>query len=333
MWPNSPVVPPPLRHSAFANSRADIPYDPIDPSDDALEESLPPSNDSLPQGKRQRQRQTSVLESAADVSPPVNNNLNTVQESPQMLPEPSPSPEELEEEASSEGAFNPETGEINWDCPCLGGMAHGPCGEQFKAAFSCFVFSKEEPKGMDCIENFKTMQDCFREHPDVYKGELEEDDETLDEGLAVERAELGQEVAERKRALQERQRQGGSQGGAPQKKLVNEMPAPGQVEPQPEASAILSPAQSKPQDIQDDQRPASSEPHPGMSEDHEVAGLERRKTMRQGRPSQMASQSPPKMQSETYPAVEKFDEDLDLMPRAWHDGRGVEDASSRNAGK
>jgi len=25
-----------------------------------------------------------------------------------------------------EGAFNPETGEINWDCPCLGGMAQGP---------------------------------------------------------------------------------------------------------------------------------------------------------------------------------------------------------------
>jgi intermembrane space import and assembly protein 40 len=63
--------------------------------------------------------------------------------------------QELEEEAGSEGAFNPETGEINWDCPCLGGMAHGPCGEEFKAAFSCFVYSKEEPKGMDCIDKFK----------------------------------------------------------------------------------------------------------------------------------------------------------------------------------
>lgn len=65
------------------------------------------------------------------------------------------SPEQLEQEAGQEGAFNPETGEINWDCPCLGGMAHGPCGEQFKAAFSCFVFSKEEPKGVDCIDKFK----------------------------------------------------------------------------------------------------------------------------------------------------------------------------------
>jgi intermembrane space import and assembly protein 40 len=66
------------------------------------------------------------------------------------------------------GAFNPETGEINWDCPCLGGMAHGPCGLQFREAFSCFVFSEAEPKGMECIEKFQAMQDCFREHPDVY---------------------------------------------------------------------------------------------------------------------------------------------------------------------
>lgn len=30
---------------------------------------------------------------------------------------------------------------------------------------------------MDCIERFKGMQDCFREHPDVYGGELEDEDE------------------------------------------------------------------------------------------------------------------------------------------------------------
>ena len=67
-----------------------------------------------------------------------------------------------------QGAYNPETGEINWDCPCLGGMAHGPCGEQFKEAFSCFVFSEDEPKGINCVEHFKRMQDCFREHPEIY---------------------------------------------------------------------------------------------------------------------------------------------------------------------
>lgn len=84
--------------------------------------------------------------------------------------------EETEQQASQEGAFNEETGEIHWDCPCLGGMAYGPCGEQFRGAFSCFVFSKAEPKGMDCIDNFKTMQDCFRGHPEIYGSELEEYD-------------------------------------------------------------------------------------------------------------------------------------------------------------
>ncbi|GAB7349001.1 hypothetical protein MBLNU459_g7977t3 [Dothideomycetes sp. NU459] len=86
------------------------------------------------------------------------------------------SPDELEEEASQQGAFNEETGEINWDCPCLGGMAHGPCGDQFREAFSCFVFSKEEPKGVECIDKFKNMQNCFREHPDIYGSELDEEE-------------------------------------------------------------------------------------------------------------------------------------------------------------
>jgi len=78
-----------------------------------------------------------------------------------------PSSEEGDEESSG-GAFDPVTGKINWDCPCLGGMAYGPCGMQFREAFSCFVFSEKEPKGIDCVEKFKAMQDCFRENPDVY---------------------------------------------------------------------------------------------------------------------------------------------------------------------
>ncbi|KAI8077768.1 P-loop containing nucleoside triphosphate hydrolase protein [Halteromyces radiatus] len=81
------------------------------------------------------------------------------------------------EEKDQSAAYDPETGEINWDCPCLGGMAQGPCGEQFKAAFSCFVYSEAEPKGVDCIEKFKNMQDCFREHPDIYGDEIDDDDD------------------------------------------------------------------------------------------------------------------------------------------------------------
>ncbi|KAG9124808.1 Oxidoreductase [Ceratobasidium sp. 392] len=85
--------------------------------------------------------------------------------------------EEDKDRAANQGAYNPETGEINWDCPCLGGMAHGPCGSQFREAFSCFVYSNEEPKGVDCVEKFKAMQDCFREHPDVYGEEIDDEDE------------------------------------------------------------------------------------------------------------------------------------------------------------
>ena len=82
----------------------------------------------------------------------------------------------LDMEEGVESAFDERTGEINWDCPCLGGMADGPCGEEFKKAFSCFVFSEAEPKGIDCIEHFKHMQDCFRQHPDVYADEIEADE-------------------------------------------------------------------------------------------------------------------------------------------------------------
>ncbi|KAJ1858000.1 Oxidoreductase [Coemansia sp. RSA 1822] len=82
-----------------------------------------------------------------------------------------------QQESSQSQAFNPETGEINWDCPCLGGMAHGTCGEEFKSAFSCFVYSEEEPKGMDCVGVFKSMQECFRAHPEEYASELEDDED------------------------------------------------------------------------------------------------------------------------------------------------------------
>ncbi|KAH9851473.1 hypothetical protein C2E23DRAFT_831054 [Lenzites betulinus] len=105
-------------------------------------------------------------------------------DSPSPEGEASPTPageageaEEGESSGGGGGAFNPETGEINWDCPCLGGMAHGPCGLQFREAFSCFVFSEAEPKGIDCVEKFKAMQECFREHPDVYGDDIMNDDD------------------------------------------------------------------------------------------------------------------------------------------------------------
>lgn len=100
-----------------------------------------------------KEQQPAATAKAAQPTPPESNNDTTAAIAAPGDAE--KTPEQLEEEAGQQGAFNPETGEINWDCPCLGGMAHGPCGEEFKAAFSCFVYSNEEPKGMDCIDKFQ----------------------------------------------------------------------------------------------------------------------------------------------------------------------------------
>jgi len=98
-----------------------------------------------------------------------------------------PAPPDGPDEAS-QAAFDPVTGEINWDCPCLGGMPHGPCGPEFREAFSCFIHSEDEPKGINCVEKFKSMQDCFRAHPDVYGEEIDDDDKSHEhhEGASLE---------------------------------------------------------------------------------------------------------------------------------------------------
>uniref|UniRef100_A0A3P9JP78 CHCH domain-containing protein n=1 Tax=Oryzias latipes TaxID=8090 RepID=A0A3P9JP78_ORYLA len=52
-------------------------------------------------------------------------------------------------------------GDINWNCPCLGGMASGPCGTEFKDAFSY------------CMEQFTAMQQCLQLYPELYPQEDE----------------------------------------------------------------------------------------------------------------------------------------------------------------
>uniref|UniRef100_A0A2M4C295 Putative mitochondrial intermembrane space import and assembly protein 40 n=1 Tax=Anopheles marajoara TaxID=58244 RepID=A0A2M4C295_9DIPT len=70
-----------------------------------------------------------------------------------------------------------ENGDINWNCPCLGGMAIGPCGVEFREAFSCFHYSQAQPKGSDCYEAFSTMNECMRNYPGVYKQNLNEEED------------------------------------------------------------------------------------------------------------------------------------------------------------
>ncbi|KAG5888326.1 hypothetical protein JTB14_014559 [Gonioctena quinquepunctata] len=82
------------------------------------------------------------------------------------LPEPDPQP----------GLILPN-GDINWNCPCLGGMATGPCGVEFRNAFSCFHYSEGEPKGSDCYDLFKSMQNCMQRYPTLYNKDLADDDD------------------------------------------------------------------------------------------------------------------------------------------------------------
>eukprot|EP00123_Amoebidium_parasiticum_P019423 comp25252_c0_seq1/m.46979 comp25252_c0_seq1/g.46979 ORF comp25252_c0_seq1/g.46979 comp25252_c0_seq1/m.46979 type:complete len:124 (-) comp25252_c0_seq1:148-519(-) len=77
---------------------------------------------------------------------------------------------QMDDEDSTSGAIKPN-GEIDWDCPCLQGMAYGACGAEFREAFSCFVKSTAEPKGLDCVESFEKMQACVAQHPELYGGD------------------------------------------------------------------------------------------------------------------------------------------------------------------
>lgn len=47
-------------------------------------------------------------------------------------------------------------------------MATGPCGVEFREAFTCFHYSTADPKGSDCLEPFKEMTNCMSNYPNVY---------------------------------------------------------------------------------------------------------------------------------------------------------------------
>jgi len=65
--------------------------------------------------------------------------------------------------------------EIDWDCPCLDSMKKSPCGENFKAAFSCYVNSDAEMKGSDCFEDMKQFRLCVEKHREYYEAMAKEE--------------------------------------------------------------------------------------------------------------------------------------------------------------
>lgn len=66
------------------------------------------------------------------------------------------------------------------ECPCIAHLRAGPCGNQFSDAFLCFLKSKAEEKGSDCVSPFVALQSCIKANPNAFsKDVLEEDDDDV----------------------------------------------------------------------------------------------------------------------------------------------------------
>lgn len=71
-------------------------------------------------------------------------------------------------------------GDINWNCPCLGGLAYGPCGFEFREFFSCLhkVQDSEDAdsmKAQECFPKFANMKECFSQFPKLYPPDEDEE--------------------------------------------------------------------------------------------------------------------------------------------------------------
>lgn len=58
-------------------------------------------------------------------------------------------------------------GDINWECPCLGGLPYSKCGTEFREAFSCFYYSERDKNGTECVDYFDDLFSCFQKHPEL----------------------------------------------------------------------------------------------------------------------------------------------------------------------
>ena len=80
-------------------------------------------------------------------------------------------------------------------------MAIGPCGIEFREAFSCFHYSEAEPKGSDCFEKFADMQICMSKYPELYEDKEDTMGEAAEESAKatenVEKVEKSAEIEEK----------------------------------------------------------------------------------------------------------------------------------------
>lgn len=93
-------------------------------------------------------------------------------------------------------------GDINWNCPCIGGTASGPCGFEFREAFSCFHYSKSETKGSECADKFTSLNACMSEFPTLYSRREQQEKELDIERDSYDREKLDAEL----RTLEEKER-------------------------------------------------------------------------------------------------------------------------------
>ncbi|XP_077232326.1 uncharacterized protein LOC143868723 [Tasmannia lanceolata] len=64
-------------------------------------------------------------------------------------------------------------GELNWTCPCLGGLPYGPCGFEFREFFGCIHKAQEsedpdKSRTQECFPKFAAMKECFSHFPKLY---------------------------------------------------------------------------------------------------------------------------------------------------------------------
>lgn len=72
------------------------------------------------------------------------------------------------------------------ECPCVAELRDGPCGEVFTEAFVCFIKSKAEEKGSDCVSPFIALQKCIQANQDAFAKYDLDDNDTKDSENAQE---------------------------------------------------------------------------------------------------------------------------------------------------
>lgn len=152
---------------------------------------------------------------------------------------------------------------------------------------------------MECIDKFQNMQNCFRAHPEHYKGELE-DDETLDAELAQEKEELQREIAERRAAVE------AQQGNSSEEPAPTITPATTEKKT-PKKKSTSKKSKSESQD--------ESPPQPeAKTKSHTPEEFSQEKEAEHGAPSRTISQ--PETRGTDAEAVPESEE---LVPKAAHD--------------